>query len=245
MEGGRRRLVGGAVVVLALLGLGFLLGRSAGRSDSETAAGSVGFAVLSSKRCPTDLAIGSPSVRVARRLTVPLPAEREAELTAYASSAGSVLIGPRGWKCKATMGVDGTQQIGLTPPGSGKAAWFAKAGDPVILESIVPACAGCISSMICPFFPQEEVVRAYTRYEPCPKVAEGERVSYLSGSTITFVDPVGVEGTGTGSGGALASLGAVVYRGEGQGSRQLNCTLPGDLAELCTAIVGGTLALGD
>ena len=248
----RGRLIGVAAIALALLGAGFLLGRSTGGEGDGGGegtsvagrSGSAGLAVLSSERCPTDMAIELDPVQVARRLNVPLSAGLERELTAYASSAGSVLIGPRSWKCRATMGADGTQQIGLTPPDFEKAPWFAKAGDPVVMATIIPACAGCISSMICAFFPQEEVAQAYARYEECPAIPEGEEVSYVSRSTVTFVDPVGIEGTGAGSGGSLASIGAVVYRGQEQGSRQLSCTLPGEMADLCPGIVGGTLALG-
>jgi hypothetical protein len=233
-----------------LVAVGFLLGRSAGDEGDETARasgqlGSAEFAVLATERCPTEMAIELDPVQVAGRLTVPMSSQLEGDLTAYASRAGSVLIGPPDWKCRATMGVDGTQQIGLAPRDFEGAPWFAEVGDPVVLETIVPACAGCISSMICAFFPQEEVVRTYAQYEECPRIAEGEEVSHVSRSTVTFVDPVGVKGTGIGSGGSLASSGAVVYRGEGQGSRQLSCTLPDEFADLCPQIVGGTLALGN
>lgn len=250
MKGAGGRWVVGVVVALALLAAGFLLGHSAddggdgGGTGVAAQSQSAGFAVLAVERCPTEMTIELDPVQVARRLTVPLSAGLEGELSAYASSAGSVLVGPRNWKCRATMGVDGTQQIGLVPPDSERAAWFAGAGDAAVLETIVPACAGCISSMICAFFPQEEVAQAYAEYERCPAVPEGEEVSYLSRSTVTFVDPAGVKGTGVGSGGSLASTGAVVYRGEEQGSRRLSCTLPGEIADLCPAVVGGTLALG-
>ena len=248
VKGARGRLIAGGAVALVLLAAGFLLGRSSGEDGGggEVAAGpeSAEVAMLSTEPCHTDMAIELDPVQVARRLIVPLSASLEDELTAYASNGGSVLIGPRGWKCRATMGVDGTQQIGLVPPDFEKAPWFAEAGDPVVMATIVPACAGCISSMICAFFPQEEVVRAYARYEECPPVPEGEEVSYVSRSTVTFVDPVGVKGTAAGSGGSLASVGAVVYKGREQGSRQLSCTLPEESASLCPAVVGGTLALG-
>ncbi len=242
-------MIGGAAIALALFVVGFLGGRSSDEgSDGDGAVvvrpESAGLAVLTTERCPTDTALELTPVQVAQRLTVPLSADFEGKLTAYANRAGSVLLGPRGWKCRAGMGIDGTQQIGLTPPDFEKAAWFAEAGDPVVMATIVPACAGCISSMICAFFPQEEVAQAYARYEVCPDVAEGERVSYTSRSTVTFVDPAGVKGTGVGSGGSLTSMGAVVYRGREQGSRQLSCTLPGEIAHLCPGIVGGTLAMG-
>ncbi|HEX7279327.1 MAG TPA: hypothetical protein VF255_06860 [Solirubrobacterales bacterium] len=251
MAGLKGRLIGGAAVALVLLAAGFLLGRSSGEGEDGDDGGSVavrsesvGFAVLSTERCATEMAIEMTPVHVEQRLTVPVAAGLEEELTAYASSPGSVLIGPRGWKCRAALGVDGTQQIGLTPPSFEKDPWFAKAGDPVVLETIIPACAGCISSMICAFFPQEEVVQVYAEYEECPEVPEGEKVSYVSRSTVTFVDPVGVKGTGLGSGGSLPSIGAVVYEGREQGARQLDCTLPGEIADLCPGIVGGTLAMG-
>jgi hypothetical protein len=236
------------VVGLVLLAAGFLLGRaSEGGDEVATVTLPVrgeGFAVLSTHRCPTDLAVGQSSVHVAHRLTVPLPGGSSDEVAVYASSVGSVLVGPRGWKCRATMGADGSQQIGLAPPGSERAAWFAREGDPAVLRTIVPACAGCIASMICAFFPEEEVVQAYAQYEECPPLPSGEDVSYVSGATAVFVDPPNVKGTGLGSGGSLSSLGAVAYLGKEQGARQISCTLPPELADLCPGIVGATLAIG-
>jgi hypothetical protein len=111
--------------------------------------------------------------------------------------------------------------------------------------TIEPGCAGCIASMICAFFPQEEVVQFYAAYEDCKTIPAGETVSHLSHSTATFEDPPGVKGTGVGSGGSLRSLGAVAYRGKEAGARQLSCTLPSPLAALCPAIVGTNLASGE
>jgi|GEM_PF-6243021 len=251
MAGAKGRLILGAAVALALFAAGFLLGRSGGDGEGGDRGGgaaapseSKGFAVLSTERCPTDLAIEQAPVEVAPRLTVPVSAGLEGELTAYASHVGAVLVGPRDWKCRATMGADGTQLVGLTPPDAEKAAWFAEEGEPVVMETIVPACAGCIASMICAFFPQEEVVKPYTAIEPCPGVPAGEQVSYVSRSTVTFVDPAGVKGTGAGSGGSLESIGAVTYGGPEHGARQLNCALPDEAADLCPGIVGATLAMG-
>jgi hypothetical protein len=197
---------------------------------------------LRTHRCPTELAVGLRPTPVPPSVDTRLPGAPGRRLTAYVSKAGTTLVGPTGWECKATMGADGTQLMGLTEPGNVKAAWFAEPGDPVVLAEIVPACAGCISSMICAFFPKAEVVQPYVRIEGCPPIPAGERVERISRSTVRFTDPAGVRGTGAASGGSLEAVGLVNYTSY-TGSRRISCTLPDPLADDCAGILRGTLAL--
>jgi hypothetical protein len=251
-----RSIVIGAVVLLAVAGA-FLVGYSIVGGDSgsdqagSTAGGSrpagearpgEGFAVLSVHRCATQLAVGQSFVQVSHRLSMPLPASSSDRLAVYASSVGSLLVGPKGWECRATVGADGTQTIGLAPPGFERPAWSAGKGDAAVTATLIPACAGCIASTICAFFPQEEVVQSYGDELECTPVPAGEQVSHVARSTALFTDPPGVKGNGVGSGGSLPSLGAVAF-GTESGAVQVSCTLPPALAEVCPGLVGATLAL--
>jgi hypothetical protein len=243
----RAALIGLAGFVLIVAAAAFLLGRATGDDGGESSSNAKqaqhgGFATLTTHRCPTKLGINQPVVQVAPRLELPLADASEDKLAAYASTTGSLLVGPKGWVCRAAMGVDGSEVIGLAPPGTDRPAWAAKDGDPAVTADIIPACAGCIASMICAFFPQEEVVEAYVGVQECPPVPRGEQISHVAQSTVVFVDPPEVEGTGTGSGGSLASMGGVVY-GQEEGAMRVSCTLPATLADSCPAIVSAQLAL--
>ena len=193
-------------------------------------------------RCRTQLAVGQSSVQVSPQLSMPLPADSSERLEVYATSVGSLLVGPKGWECRATMGVDGTESIGLAPPGFERPAWSAGKGDAAVSAALIPACWACIAATICAFFPQEEVVRSYEEVEECDPAPKGEQVSHVARSTALFTDPPGVKGTGVGSGGSLPSLGAVTY-GTDSGAMQVSCTLPSELVEACPELVGATLAL--
>lgn len=252
-----RSFVGGMLLLFAVAGA-FLLGysiagdESGSQSDGSTGGGvetsgggqpgSEGFAVLSVHRCKTQLAIEQSSVQVPPRLGMPLPADSSERLEVYATSTGSLLVGPKGWECRATMGVDGTESIGLAPPGVERPAWSAGKGEAAVTAALIPACWGCIAATICAFFPQEEVVRSYEEVEECDPAPKGEQVSHVARSTALFTDPPGVKGTGVGSGGSLPSLGAVTYATE-SGAMQVSCTLPSALVEACPELVGATLAL--
>jgi hypothetical protein len=244
------RVAGLVLVSLVLLGAAFLFGRTdgdrgSGGGGSGTGAaelGGEGFAVLPTRRCATDLAIDQPSVPVPPRVTVPLSTSLSTGLVAYVDGVGTKMVGPRGWECRATMGADGTETIGVLEPGSTVAPWEAQAGTAAVAAEIVPACAGCMSSLICAFFPHVSVVQAYAAYEDCEPSPEGESSSRISHTAVIFSDPAGTEGAATGSGGAIPSLGVVAFSPR-FGARRISCTLPPPMGAACVGIVMANLTL--
>lgn len=255
MSGGisRRRLAGIALVAALSLGAAFLVGLTIGYEGGGSAAPSgsgadppvksaEGFAVLPTHRCPTELAIGQPYVPVAPRVTVPLSASQAEGLALYSDSVGTTLVGPKGWECRATMGADGSELIGVVSPGTDRAPWSVEPGSEVVLAEIVPACAGCMSTMICAFFPHADVVQTYAAYEDCPRSPAGENSFRVSRSAVVFVDPAEVEGAGAGSGGASPSSGVVAFSPR-FGARRISCTLPAPMSEACAGIVTATLTM--
>lgn len=239
------RRAGLLAVVLLLLGIAFLLGCETGDEASEPVAGAPrakagpgGFAVLKTRRCPTESTVGQPYDPPPKEMVAPIPAAAAGGLSIYVSTFGARLVGPEDWECAAAMGVDGGQLIGVVPPGSARQAWVSGRGDAAVTARIESACAGCIASMICAFFPKASVVEIYG---DCPGASERERVDWASPSTAIFTDPPGVEGTGVGSGGALPSVGVVSYN-RWSGARRVSCTVPTELAPYCGAMISATLA---
>ena len=83
--------------------------------------------------------------------------------------------------------------------------------------------------------------------QPCEPLDLGERTTRLTPDVVTFMDPPGVAGSATGSGGSLSSLGAAVYPQVAFGADDsvnvyvLSCTLGGKLAAACRPIEGDFL----
>jgi hypothetical protein len=235
-------------LVFAAVVAGFLIGRLS-NGDNGASEGSGGSAPsrvveLETHRCPTELAAARPERRIPREVPALLAATLAKDLTAYVSKAGTTLIGPTGWQCQAALGVDGGEVIGIAPPRSTHPAWQAEEGEAAVLGEIQPSCAGCIASLICAFFPQAAIVRAYAQSLDCEQPPEAESSAPASGSLAFFADPPGVSGTGVGSGGSLWSVGAITYSRR-IGARRISCTLPADMAPACTGIVTTTLATLD
>lgn len=242
------RRAGLLTLLLLLLGAAFLLGRETGHEASEPVAdapraeaGPGGLAILGTRRCPTELTLGQPYDPPPEEMIAPIPAVVAGGLSIYVSTVGTRLVGPEGWECAAAMGVDGGQLIGVVPPGSARQAWASERGDAAVTAMIESACAGCIASMICAFFPRASVVEIYG---DCPRAPERERVDRVSPSTAVFTDPPGVEGAGVGSGGAMPSVGAVSYN-HWTGARRVSCTVPAVLAPQCGAMITATMAFAE
>jgi hypothetical protein len=239
----------GAVVALVCAAVlaGFLVGRLGDDGGGDASEGSGGsgpsrLVMLKSRLCPTELSAAQPERRVPSEVPALLPAMLARELTAYVSKAGTTLIGPTGWQCQAALGADGGEAIGVAPAQSTRPAWLADEGEAAISVEIQPACAGCIAELICPFFPQAEVVRAYAESLGCERPPEAESAALASSSVVFFADAPGVRGTGVGSGGSMPSVGAVTYSRR-LGARRISCTLPPDLASACGGIVAATLVM--
>ncbi len=79
---------------------------------------------------------------------------------------------------------------------------------------------------------------------PCPKIPAGERFTRVDHTTADFVDPPGVAGIGTPSGGRYTALGQIRYSpppipSMGDAAAQITCTLPASDASLCQTVIDG------
>jgi hypothetical protein len=196
---------------------------------------------LKTERCPTQAGVGGAYVRPPSRVQVRLPRGSTTNLVAYAASNGTLLPAPANWECTASIGVDGTEEVGAGPIGSvtaKKAGAFPELhrSGRAVRVTLIPACQGCIASAICSFFPRAAVAKIYERLEPCADRPEGELRSQVSHSAYAFVDPAGVRGSSIGSGGPFPSLGFLSYS-TAAGIRELSCTAAvGEMSACADAI---------
>lgn len=201
-----------------------------------------GFAEIPTVKCRTIEGVHQPAAQLEPTTLVPLSPSVTKNLAAYRDSAGTMVVAPVGFDCKAGIGVDGSETItaypkGSSPPVGGKAGTVVDLG-------IATACQGCIAGTICTFFPEAKPVKTYfgeLSELKCPEKPLREKVSYPAPSTALFEDPPKIAGSGLGSGGEEPSYGAISYF-EPIGVRKVSCTLPPAEAELCPAIVAATFA---
>jgi hypothetical protein len=174
--------------------------------------------------------------------TTDIGGERSARLSFYSNGRLTVL-GPGGWACTALVATDGGERLDVY-----------QAGQPDLSSQEVPPGTAVVqldgeytghgpgAPFICPLFPSSPGATFLQGSPPCPRVPAAEQVTRLTDDIVTFRDPVGVRGTGAGSGGPLVSTGAAIYpqlRPEPAGGvsvHVLSCTLPADTATLCDAI---------
>lgn len=152
------------------------------------------------------------------------------------------LLAPRGWRCHAFDYIDGGRRITVEPQGSPSGSQVA-----VVAEGD-NACIGCIWALICPVMRSPASTLGYNMWNCAEKPAD-ERVIWVKGSpsdtspaddVVRFVDPPGIQGDGTPSGGVITARGLLMYRAqpnEGTFASTETCALPRVDRELCTAIL--------
>jgi hypothetical protein len=101
---------------------------------------------------------------------------------------------------------------------------------------------GDILDIACPLF-----VGARRNYQDlygvhCPRPPAKEILTPVGNHVVLFRDPPGVHGTGSGSGGKYAAVGAVLFwAGSEMAAAKVTCILPPTQRYLCTAIVDDTI----
>ncbi len=259
--------IGVVAAVLALVVAGYLIGRS-NESDEQASEGSPAagsreladrveairgalsgagqLTMLRTERCPTQ-GVGGGYVRPPATVAVRMPASYTS-LVAYAATNGTLLPAPARWECTAGLGSDGSAELGAGPIGSvrvqetGGFSELRPHGSGV-RATLIPACAGCIASAICSFFPRAAIVKAYEPYEPCEGKPEGEVRFRVSPSAFVFLDPPRVHGSSAGSGGSFPSLGVLSYS-PAMGVRQLGCTVAPSEMDACAQAIVAFVAFG-
>lgn len=204
----------------------------------DSSAGS-GFASLRTKKCPTSEGMDRPDVPLEETTTVPVSPLGLEGFVAFTNTTGSVLIGPRNWKCSSTVAVDGGETIALTPDGSNP---FEEGAELGITYDVSAGCQGCMASEICAVLPNAPVVLRYAdmgvgcdRNKPLK-----EKLTPIGDLTVMFEDPPGVKGQGDPSGGSVSSIGMLTYS-EYLGTRQVSCAVPDELAASCPSVVSGSI----
>ena len=154
-----------------------------------------------------------------------------ASLAAYTDGEGLMAVAaPRGWRCSAAIGADGSGQVRVVPP---------KPAREVVVGSETSACYGCTTGQACALFPA--AARAYQAayHSACPaRRPPREAVYYLSKTLVAFEDPPYVKGEAALSGGPYPANAVMTYiPGNEDGSYLESCTLPEAAHSTCTAIL--------
>jgi hypothetical protein len=236
------------IVLLAITGLGAGCGGGGNttfiREGGSTAGGeesrpAPAFAELPTERCKTLQGYRTSPVPLQAMTPTGVPASLGSKsLAAYRNTSGTTLVAPRGWQCRSTVGVDGSESIvvALIPV---KNIFEEHPEEAVSLVSI-PACVGCIAKRLCPIFPKAAPVRVYSPQLPCHVKPLRENAAIIGPYTATFEDPPKIKGQGFPSGGKNAAIGMLSYS-KSSGFGQITCTLPTSMSAVCPAIASAGL----
>lgn len=167
----------------------------------------------------------------------------------FYSNGQITVLGPAGWACSALVAGDGGQALAVYPPGKPDYTAVPIPKGARIVQ-VFADYTGHIpgADLVSAFFPHSAAASfASSSGESCPAPPSGQRVATLTPDVVTFSDPPGVAGAGSGSGGSLTSVGAAVYPQLAYGAADsvndsvLSCTLPAKQSSLCRAIAGDFL----
>jgi hypothetical protein len=136
--------------------------------------------------CATEYALTSQSPPSTIVPPTGLPLNVASQLAIYTdTNRRMAVLAPRGWKCRAQFGADGSGGIGVSPT---KAGLMPGAAVPAveITARTDGACDGCTRSTVCAYFPELT--------EPgiqCRAPVAGESVTRLRTHLIGLFDPPG------------------------------------------------------
>ncbi len=191
--------------------------------------------------CPTQYGIANPGPPGAVK-SVTLPGEVASSVANYTDGLHNMsVVGPRGWHCSALDAADGTESLFIAPPGTLVTPPIAYTKD---LREGIGASSGGSAQMpywlTCAAMPDLGV----TGDLPCTKVPAGERFTRIDHTTADFIDPPGVAGIGTPSGGRDTARGQIRYSPRpipsmGDLAAEVTCALPASDAALCQTILDG------
>ncbi len=245
----RRTFVTAGLVFLTLIicsPAAIAASRPKAKNSNQPSAPSIG--VLPVISCSTTYGAGSPpSPFVARQL----PTTSSTRGVNFYSNGLLTVLAPSGWACSALVAGDGGQRLDVYPPGKPDYASELPPKGAKLVE-IQGEYTGHIpgAQLVCSLFPRSAAASEVNQDGlpgPQCRAPTGERTIQLTPDVVTFNDPAGVAGTGSGSGGTLSSIGAVMYpqlafsATDSVNVAVLSCTLPANQANLCRAIEGDFL----
>ena len=228
------------MVVLGCWVVGVVLVQSALAHSQASAQASAVGSVVPLVVCPTSF--GSPPLKRAafpRLTTLAAATPLSTSLAAYTDTQGYMtVVGPRGWKCSASYGADGSGDVRVFPP---SAATPKQEG---IVGSETSACYGCTTGQACALFPAAAKAYQSAYQGACPSHRPPRETTYrLSATVVAFEDPPYVKGEGALSGGPFPANGVMTYApGNNNGSYLETCTLPDNVHTTCTAVLNDFVA---
>jgi hypothetical protein len=170
-------------------------------------------------------------------VTLTVSSDLASRLAVYADTRGIMrLIAPRGWKCEASYGADGSGGIEVFPPSERTAsgAPFADLAEAVVSNE-TSACVGCELNQACSLFTAAAQQLQSQYQQSCRPSPAGQQTTQLSANIVAFEDPPGVAGAGDPSGGANPANGVMTFPPySNNGSWLETCTLPPADSALCT-----------
>lgn len=200
-------------------------------------------------RCPTSFGIPpARDVDLPRFVRTDVSPALAPTVSVFTDGLGTLdVVAPTTWGCTALDGVAGSSTLVVYPPGEPRPPWgrvTAEHGG--IAATQTGACDGCSIETACLLFRAAARQYAALYRTRCRHVVGGEELrTVVSASTVLFVDPPGVIGSGLASGGGLAAYGAMLWHlpGARQPTAWLDtCTLPSADQVLCVLSVRAFLA---
>jgi len=199
-------------------------------------------------KCPTSYGTPRRDVDLPARVRVMVTAALARQVSVFTDGLGTLdVVAPSTWGCTALDGIAASSSLIVYPPGEPRPSWghvtTVRSG---IVATQTGGCDGCSLETACPLF--SAAARQYEAIyrTPCQHVARSsERRSVISASTVLFVDPPEVQGTGEPSGGELAAYGVMLWHlpGSRHPTAWLDtCTLPTPDQPLCVLSVRAFLA---
>jgi hypothetical protein len=200
-------------------------------------------------RCPTSY--GTPPSRdvdLPDRLRVQVTPSLAPTLAVFTDGLGTLdVVAPATWGCTALDGVAGSSKLVVFPPGDPRPTTrdltAVRRG---IEASQTGGCGGCSIETACPLFaPAAHQYQALYRTACRSGADRTELRTALTPSTVLFIDPPGVMGTGQPSGAGFAAYGAMLWRlpGAREPAAWLDtCTLPAADHDLCVLTVRAFLS---
>ncbi|HXQ44618.1 MAG TPA: hypothetical protein VN816_08265 [Acidimicrobiales bacterium] len=204
--------------------------------------------------CPTTFGVATPtSAPLPTSEKVRVPGALAGELALYSDTHGLMdLLGPKGWRCRADYGADGSGGVVVYPDGETiPRSWGA--GWKLPSNSSAEAIAGLqtggspveAAGQACPLFTSAATAYQVDLGQACPVSRPvSESVQRISAGVVGFEDPVGVAGDGIPSGGRDPADGVMTYSpSRSPGSYLATCTLPSSQHALCTVSLNDFIVL--
>ena len=189
--------------------------------------------------CPTSYGIsGVTPATLPRRVHALVPPDMRTGLSEFSDGLGLLrLVAPSTWTCRAVVDADGSSSLTIAPAKT--VASLGPLGARSQVQEIAGfqdgGCVGCAITQACPLF---ATARALAQGLPCPTKIRGESTASIAGNVVEFVDPPGVHGDATPSGGAYPSYGVMLFRaGRHVSSRLATCVASPVDRELCAVIL--------